>query len=308
MMKKGVEKLFLTIFLISILLIIPMASAGLFSDLWGKITGKATDDTTALNITIGNSNPTIDFVFVPSAVDPNIGITTNITINFTAGDVDGLANLDNSTAWVYLQKAGQTNRSNSSCEPRNASGNNATFSCAVTMWYWDVNGAWEINASIQDNSNAYIENSSEVVTYNVRTAMTMSPTTIGWGIVNLTDTNTGSDDDPITVNNSGNDYNLSINVTALDLRGETTDTQYIWAENFTIEDTTEGCTGTVMVNDSSINVTSAILKIGNNTLNYNNATSGQEQIFFCLKGVPQDISAQSYSSASFGAWTVEIVT
>ncbi|KKL21743.1 hypothetical protein LCGC14_2442410, partial [marine sediment metagenome] len=62
-----------------------------------------------------------------------------------------------------------------------------------------------------------------------------------------------------------------------------------------------------MVNATSTNVTSAILQRGNNTLNYNNATSGQEQIFFCLKGVPQDISSQEYSSIQYGAWTIRIL-
>ena len=45
-----------------ILLIIPITSAGFFDDFYGKITGKATQDTTSVNITIGNSAPTLTFV------------------------------------------------------------------------------------------------------------------------------------------------------------------------------------------------------------------------------------------------------
>ena len=63
-----------------------------------------------------------------------------------------------------------------------------------------------------------------------------------------------------------------------------------------------------MVNNTATNITSASLFKGNNTWNYNNLTSGQETLFFCLKGVPQDISSQSYSSTGYGSWTIEIVS
>ncbi|GAJ19668.1 unnamed protein product, partial [marine sediment metagenome] len=90
----------------------------------------------------------------------------------------------------------------------------------------------------------------------------------------------GSNNDPIIINNTGNDKNLNINITAYDLQGEEFTTQYIYAANFTIENKSQGCTGTTMSNATSINVTSAILERGNNSLNHNNATSGQEQLFF----------------------------
>ena len=138
--------------------------------------------------------------------------------------------------------------------------------------------------------------------------MVISPTSLTWGAVGIATVNTGSNNDPIQINNSGNDEPLNINVTALNLRGETTIGQFIFANNFTIENATEGCSGTAMVNATSTNVTSAILQRGNYSLNYNNATSGQEEIHFCLKGVNSDLSAQSYSSAAYGAWTVAVIT
>jgi len=298
--------------IVSIILILSFSliSAGFFSDFWGKITGKATSDTTAVNITIGNSAPTIPIVDPITATDPAIGSSKSITFYFNATDSDGYGNIDTATAKAYFQRAGETTRSNTSCISTftPSSGNSINFTCTIDMWYFDENGAWTINVSIQDINNAYGENSSTTFTYNPLTAMTMSPTLLGWPSVGLSDTDTGSNEDPITVNNSGNDINLNVNVTAYNLRGETTTSQYIYTNNFTIEDTSEGCSGTAMSNATSINVTSAILQRGNNTLNYNNATSGQEQIFFCLKGVPQDISAQSYSSSAYGSWTIAIVT
>ena len=46
---------------------------------------------------------------------------------------------------------------------------------------------------------------------------------------------------------------------------------------------------------------------GNNSLNYNNATSGQELIYFCLTDVPTGISPQSFSSSAYGSWEIKIL-
>ena len=289
------------------LMLIPLSSAD-FSEMFNKITGRATSGTASVNITVGNSAPTIPYVQAISAQDPTIGSTTAVVFNFTAADSDGISNIDNNTADAYFQRAGESTRSNTTCSPRNASGTSITFTCTIDMWYYDQNGAWTINATIKDTNNAYVENSTTTFTYNLLTAMVMSPTSLTWPQVGLTDVNTGSNNDPLTINNSGNDINLNVNVTSFNLRGETTATQFIYANNFTIENASQGCSGTTMTNATSINVTTAILQRGNNSLNYNNDTSGQEQTYFCLKGVPQDISAQSYSSAAYGAWTVAVIT
>jgi len=304
-MKRGKLLIFLGIILV---LSVSLISAGFFSDFWGKITGYAESGQASVNITIGNAAPTIPFVQAIIAQDPTIGSTTSITFNYTATDTDGFGNLDNTTADAYFQRAGESTRSNTSCDARNASTNSITYSCTIKMWYFDQNGAWTINATIKDINSAYVENSTTTFTYNIMPAMTMSPTSLTWPAVGLTSTNIEANQN-ITVNNSGNDIDLNINVTALNLRGETTTTQYIYANNLTVKNETQGtCTVTAMVNATSINVTSAILQRGNNSLNYWNATSGQEQIVFCLKGVPQDISAQSYSSSAYGSWTVAIIT
>ena len=63
-----------------------------------------------------------------------------------------------------------------------------------------------------------------------------------------------------------------------------------------------------MSNATSVNVTSAILERGNNSLNNLNSTSGQEETFFCVTALNPTLSAQSYSSAAYGAWTIVIQT
>lgn len=304
MMKRGTKVI---IFLsLLILLLVPLVSAGFWSDFRARITGELTSGQASVNITIGNNPPTIDFVEAIPDLTPSESSTNTTTFNFTATDTDGGGTINLSSGAGYFQRTGETTRSNLSCVNGGVSGNDVNFTCTVGLLYFDEAGSWTVNVTVRDNNQATGTNSSTSFTYTTLTSMVIAPTALGWPEIGLTTTDTGSNTDPIQVNNTGNDVNLNINVTALDLQGNVTLTEFIFAENFTVENASEGCTGTVMVNNTAINVTSAILQRGNNTLNHNNATSGQEQTFFCLKGVPQDISAQEYSSIALGAWTVII--
>ncbi|MFH1291530.1 MAG: hypothetical protein ABIH79_03210 [archaeon] len=162
-----------------------------------------------------------------------------------------------------------------------------------------------INVTIEDDSGESAENSSTNFTYNLLTAMVMSPTALEWGTINLTDTDIPSTSHPIVINNTGNDESLNISVEGYDLQGDETTTDYIYAHNFTVDNATDGCSGNTMSNATNVTILSAILERGNNTLNFANATSGQEQLYFCLKGVPSDISTQDYSSGAL-VWTIRI--
>ena len=255
-----------------------------------------------------NNAPTIPIVYGNVSYFPTEASTTSITFNFTAEDSDGVADLNDATAAAYFQRTGETTRSNTSCVAGATVGDQKNYSCTIDMWYFDEAGDWTINVTIQDDSGANAENSSTTFSYQLLTAMVISPSALTWpSPINLSDTDIGSSNDPVTINNTGNDEALSINTTAFNLRGETTITEFIFANNFTISNVTEGCSGTTLANATSTNITSTILFRGNNSLNFGNSTSGQEQLFFCLKGVPQDISAQSYSSAAYGAWEIRIL-
>ena len=109
------KEAYLFIGLIFLMLVIPLASAGIFSDLWGKITGKATDATTIVNITVGNNLPTIGSVEVITSKNPTDDTITSITFNFTATDEDGAADLNPATAEARFNRTGETTRLNTSC-------------------------------------------------------------------------------------------------------------------------------------------------------------------------------------------------
>jgi DNA-directed RNA polymerase specialized sigma24 family protein len=250
--------------------------------------------------------PTITNVQTISATNPTESGTTSITFNFTAYDAEGASTLNDSTAYSYFQMAGQTTRQNLSCYAGASSTNYKNYTCSIAMWYFDGNGAWTINTTINDNTNLYAENASTTFTYNLLTSMVMSPAALNWPTINLSTVNIGSTNNPITINNTGNAASLKLNVTAYDLRGESTTTQIIPAANFSVDNVTAGCSGVVMLNATSLNITNGTLQRGNNSINTNNNASGQTQLFVCLRGIPQTISSQSYSSGT-NTWVVRIL-
>ncbi|MBI1972765.1 hypothetical protein HYS50_02050, partial [Candidatus Woesearchaeota archaeon] len=261
---------------------------------------------------VNNAAPTIPFVQAVSAQDPLEAGYRSVLLNFSVNDTDGSGTINLSSARARFNRTGEPNRENFTCANIGSGGNGQMFTCNVSMYYYDELGAWTINVSARDNSEASAENSTTNFTYNLLTAIVISPTALTWpSPINLTDTNISSNNDPITINNTGNSVNSTINLTAYNLRGETTTTQFIFANNFTIGNVTDGCgagiNASIMTNATSRQLNGTNFSKGNNSLNYGNQTSGQEQIFFCLRGIPQDITAQSYSSSFYGAWEIRVL-
>jgi hypothetical protein len=302
--KRGLNILLITsLFLI---LVLPFISSGIFSNFYDKLTGKATSGTASLNVTVNAYVPSITTVQVISAQTLTESTSISVTFNFTAYDGNGAGYLNDSTAQANFNMTGQTTRSNTSCSAGANSTNYKNYTCLIKMWYYDGNGAWTVNASIKDINAVYVENASTTMTINQLTAITMSPTALNWGALTLASVNTGSSNNPIVVNNTGNKASSSLNVTAYDLRGETTTTQTIPAANFSVDGVTAGCSGVAMANSTGTNITGANLVRGNNSINTNNAASGQAPLYFCLRGVPQTIGSQSYSSG-VNAWNVAML-
>jgi hypothetical protein len=306
----------LVLYLMISLLILPIISANIFSDFWkdfrARITGEATTGTTSLNITVGNTAPTIPFVLAVSSQNPLESGYRSVLLNFSVNDTDGSTNINLSSARARFNRTGESNRDNFTCANIGSGGNGQMFTCNVSMYYYDEIGVWTINVSARDNSEAGAANSTTNFTFNLLTAMVLSPSALTWpSPINLTNTNITATNNPIIINNTGNSGNGTINLTAYNLRGETTTTQFIFANNFTIGNVTDGCgagiNASTMVNATSKQLNGTNFTKGNNSLNFVNQTSGQEQIFYCLRGVPQEISAQSYSSSFYGSWVVEVI-
>lgn len=310
------KKIYLVLFVsVLILLAGSFASAGFLDNMLGKITGKDISGTASLNVTIGNTPPTIDFVAAISAITPNEGGVnyTEFIVNVT--DSDGVGNLDDSSVEARFELNGGTTRVNDSCIwLADIDANSANYSCTVGFYYFDnSSSSWIVNVTALDTNSARVINATTNVQFSLTTSM-VTGGSLGWSTLGLTSTNTLADGGAIIVNNTGNANGLTINVTAYNLQGIEVDTsQFIYAANITVNNVTADCAGgTTMINGTvAANITkvdTAILENGNNTLQLFNENSGQEELYFCITAVNSDLSAQNYSSDAYGSWSILIVS
>jgi len=259
-----------------------------------------------VNVTpVTNVAPQITNVTVITAKDPLGDGIRSITFNFTVVDTDGAGDLNNESATAEFLRTNEPTRTNTTCSSENIDDNSNRYICTIGMYYFDENGAWTINVTINDSAGERVGNATTSFTYNLLTAMKMSPTALDWSGLTITSTNVASDSNPITINNTGNDVITVINVTAIDLAGETTITEYIYAGNFTVN-TIAASDNTTMINGTSVQVDVANLTRGNHTIA--DGKTGQEELYFYLEALNSDISSQSYSSTGGGEWTVAILT
>jgi hypothetical protein len=289
------------------LLIIPFSSAG-FSDWYAKITGELTTHNVNLNISVtAGSAPTIDHIWNETMTDISSSGTTEgpaptyIMINFTASDADNYLNLDDTSAVINFTRAGTT-RQNASCVRMGGSGNDANYTCNVTMWWWDATGSWKIQAYIKDLNGNSVTNSSANFSIGTTFGVVASPSTLTWSAISPSATNQKATNNPLLLNNTGNIVrNLEVNAT--NLLGETTPAKALYAANFSMN-IADACEGTALVADVFTGASGETLPAGNYTLNNGD---GQEQLYFCLEAANSDLTQQYYSTAARGAWTTKIV-
>ncbi len=307
----------ISIFLL-ILTILPFASANILdyiadyvrnTDDW--ITGYATTATSTLNITVGNTAPVVDSVSPIPTQSITEAASTQVVFYFTATDTDGVANLDDTKILAQFNRSGEDFRGNNSCSlVGDLDSDTANYSCTIYIWYWDANGVWTVNATAFDTQGAAGSNLTTNFSLGQSTNMKMAPTSLTWPSISLTSTNQTSNNDPIVVNNTGNKdiADGSLTVTAINLRGEATTSQYLNVSNFTIDIDTGGtpaaeCDGTKMVNGTATGITGATLNAGNHSVG---AGQGNRSLYFCLVQVTAGTTQQSYSTAAGGTWTVTV--
>ncbi|MCH7568295.1 MAG: hypothetical protein IIA87_02635 [Nanoarchaeota archaeon] len=333
--KRGIYIIMWAVFLI--LLISSSVDAGFFSDIWNKVTGQATSGAD-INITVGagGTAPQITFVYnlTPELLS---GITltegpayTAFYINFSANDTEGATNLDASTARLNISRAGEAIVHNSTCTLLVSDGVNANFSCLINTSWFSQAGVWTINASITDlgSNTVYSKNSTysgallgtgtAEITINSLTAFVSGPGNITFATIAGGDVNTTSNNDPLRLNNTGNqdfgDGSMEINAT--DLIGEVTSSEALYSGNFSVGNVTgsnEECNfqnvSTTRMNFTHAGGNFVTLKTGNmsrGNFSLNDGQTGQETLFFCLLLAGTELSQQSYSTAVQGAWTIRV--
>jgi predicted DNA-binding protein (UPF0251 family) len=273
--------------------------------------GENRTDERTVEITSGESAPEIYAVYNQTlAVDINENTFTDVIINFSVYDENGFSNLNDSSSAVNLSFPGEDLRQNISCYPYEQSGNYANYTCNVTMWWWDINDTWAINAYIEDNEGYSSINTSSVQEVGSTESFVISPSLLNWQALSPGAFNSTSVNDPMILNNTGNVPILNITVNSTNLKGEQDNSKALWAGNFTIGTSTGGfppaeCGGAGMVHGEFTQIESAILPRGNYTINDG---TGQEELYFCLTIVGSDLTeTQAYSTAEEGTWTVRII-
>ncbi len=256
-----------------------------------------------VSVIVGNVAPTIVSITPISNVILNSGTTKDVTVIFTAEDLNGASDLNDATASVSFTKSGEATRTSvpiTGCSAGAPSGNQKTYTCTVTMQYYDGFGTWNVQVSIQDQATSTTQLSS---TFDVDQLFSTSNTaSISFGtvspgqndIISLTDT---------TITNNGNVIG-ALKVLANNLKGVTNPLELIPASNFNAAGSSQAATvcttGTALANALSTTITSSNLPRGQ-------SGSNTETLRYCLD-VPGGISTQTYSTTAPGGiqWAINL--
>lgn len=309
-------------FIFVFLFILAIVSVGYFTGFFGRITGLV-PKYIGLNITVGAPLITAVYNYTLLGISPTVGPAyTSIIINFTTYHGAGSQYLNDSTAKVNITMPNEITRENATCSRYQSSANYVNYTCNVSMWWYDGAGVWNIVASIIDNNTNFVRNNTANFTLGAITGFDIDPVNLTWTAMGPGSTNQTSSNDPLELNNTGNQpiglgggsslTNISINATHL--RGETNNTQALWAGNFSAYWDTGGiscsgaacleCWGTKMNYGTYTNLTGVNLTKGNYTLD--DGYTGQEMLYFCLRLAGSDLSSQAYSTKNESVWTIRI--
>ncbi len=254
-------------------------------------------------------SPTITAVYLSSNYTPTESSTVDVYVNFTVSDADGGGTINYTSAKINFTKTSESViRLNDTCNlitTENAT-NTRNFTCNVAMWYYDSPGSWNITAFALDNSDRSAQNTTVTFNYDTLQAFVISSNVMSWSLTNMTAINTTASNSPMILNNTGN-YNASVKVYSTDLYGESFASQFIPVGNISVDNVNGGCNGNALQNGTNVTVSGGRLPYGNNSFGYNNETSGQEQIYFCLRNLPTGLSSQVFSTGN-NPWIIYIFT
>ena len=261
------------------------------------VVGAPTTVNFTVNLSIGgNAVPVVTWVESGLSPNPTESTATTIWIKFNATDNNGHADIDYSTASVILTRAGETQRTSGSCNNYGNDSLTKLFNCSVNMEYYDEDGAWTINASVEDFSAAYDDDTATTLAYGTLQALRGTPLGIEFGSVTL-GAPFQATNDPLVLNNTGNQNFTQINLTAYDLVGVVTPSQYIAASdlyaNISLNDF-----GDQLTNNTMVALTNGTLyrDIGGVDINRN--------LYFWVDVPAAGLSNQNYTASSL--WQIEV--
>ena len=334
MPKKETTLLVLTIIVLFTFFLSPRLASADFSDIFNKITGFGSSPQT-LGVSVQtNSIPVIGNVTVYNSPFSAVESGNNsVFFSFVVTDADGDNNILNDSAVANISRTGETARYNDTfidntlggCVAQERGSNFKNFTCNISFVYYDGAGAWNISVRINDSAAAFAQNITQTFTINELTALVIYPSTISFPTIGLSDVNVSARAN-LTINNTGND-DISgrefsgeyINFTAIALVGESNSNTAIPTNNISIG-TTDGlgtqpafCDVSRTANVTKlINHTSALSPYNNFSAGINGsfmlaqATGAQDRLQLCFLDVPDDLTAQNYSTTKSASWSIII--
>jgi hypothetical protein len=161
------------------------------------------------------------------------------------------------------------------------------------MYYYDKDGQWTINASATDNSNILSYNDTTTLSYGQLQAVMVNKVGISFENITLAQTSNASNN-PLILDNTGNQNFTQMNITAFDLVGMIRSYQYVPANSFYIN--TSDSIGYQLSNNTKVNMTIALPR-DINSIDQN------ASLYFWIVAPSSGLSRQNYTSSS---WVINV--
>ncbi|MBU0894752.1 MAG: hypothetical protein KKF48_00625 [Nanoarchaeota archaeon] len=294
-MKRG----HLVLGILLLMIIIPFTNAG-FWDIFKKSEPQL--EPQDVSVTVGNSPPSVIINYIDSDQDNSVTLTqagiVAVEINFNVTDFNGYSDIDDSSLAISfdLDLGGEqrTGAIGDCTSITNDGANTKEYICGINMYHYDHDGAWTATVNIDDQTPEIGQDNHSFIVEQLK-AISLIPLGISFGTVTAGQPNIIGEDTEVT--NEGN-YAISADlaITAQNLTGDTTPSEYIPAINFNSADQSEAdvCgSGSALIEDNPISIPNFVLSKGTIATPLPN-----RNVTHCLTLVPTGISDQIYSATT----------
>ena len=229
-------------------------------------------------------------------INPGNARYAGFSVIVRSGNLQAITNLNASFS------RGNAFRTNPSCSlDKNIDSITANYSCVVDLWYFDSPGEWNVSSYARDSAGSvafrnetFVVMSNKYITHN----STLSWSSLIPGLLNI------FSDNPLLLSNVGNEPVVAggINLSAVNLLRSGAGPEIIPVANFSVNIAGAVCTGDNLINNTGVVISNSLVPVGNNSLNYGNEASGQEELFVCIRQVPAGLSSGGYEARGGNSW------
>lgn len=258
----------------------------------------ATSGSLGAVLSVGNAAPSVDLVTCGD-VSPADGTAQVVMCYINVSDDNGINDLlldgvngsfKNATGHIIAHDS-CVNSVNFTAE------NTATFNCTFTFQYYiEAGNQWNATFNASDGTNTVAQNAvPENITVGTCTALQIaSPqNNITFGSLTAGTDDNEATNDPVIMNNTCNTYFTEINVSANNLTGHDTDTEHIYATNFTVNDA--DAAGGEALGEENADAT----QVASTSIPVGPPSEGQDSVYVYVD-ISAGLAAQEYSATKTG--------